>query len=519
MSFNLTAEPWIPVVTQDWQRRELSLIELFETWQSLREIQAENPPTTLALYRLLLAILHRAYQGPRDVDHWEEIQLDDGKQAIAYLQEQQDCFDLLHPERPFMQDVALTENLASQIYVLHKMQGDNTSTIFSHEHQWSGYDISLKEAACLLIRLQSVEITTPRANYPAPNVGAKNTKATPTINAANVLLRSDTLKATLFLNLMQYNSKKEIPSVFTGNDIPSWEVGYCGVPKKSALPCGYINYLTYPFRRLRLFLSNNRVVSIAITKGHEFPDEISLEQWECSIGFREGKPLRLIPSRKLWRDAHSFLMSIEKSHRPRIVDWVADLKREDLIENNIHFQIFGMCADKAKPEVWSIERFSVPTSYILNKRLAESLKSALDLAENHRRVFSGSGDSPYGVLAKALKNREVGRLANSLDGESRYWAALDREFQPFLSALANDMHSDANGTLYGNQALPKWLTTVQTAARDAFTESIASIRNYQARAAALRTLAWKLADLRASPEEKKAKKAKATAKKKQKVAK
>ncbi|MBW4550452.1 MAG: type I-E CRISPR-associated protein Cse1/CasA [Aphanocapsa sp. GSE-SYN-MK-11-07L] len=66
MTFNLIDQPWIPVVSQAWQRQEISLTELFATWEKLREIQADNPPTTLAIYRFLLAILHRAYQGPKD---------------------------------------------------------------------------------------------------------------------------------------------------------------------------------------------------------------------------------------------------------------------------------------------------------------------------------------------------------------------------------------------------------------------------------------------------------------------
>ena len=68
-TFNLVDQQWIPVVSQNWQRREISLTELFNSWETFREIQADNPPTTLAIYRFLLAILHRAYQGPRNVDH------------------------------------------------------------------------------------------------------------------------------------------------------------------------------------------------------------------------------------------------------------------------------------------------------------------------------------------------------------------------------------------------------------------------------------------------------------------
>ena len=147
MGFNLLDECWIPVIRQDWQRAEISLIELFQTWETVREIQADNPPTTLAIHRFLLAVLHRAYQGPKNVDHWEEIQQDNGKGAIAYLEKWRDRFDLFHPERPFMQDLKLDTDKSVPIYAIHTM---STSKVFSHEHEWSGYGISSSEAVRLI---------------------------------------------------------------------------------------------------------------------------------------------------------------------------------------------------------------------------------------------------------------------------------------------------------------------------------------------------------------------------------
>ncbi|WP_414508270.1 type I-E CRISPR-associated protein Cse1/CasA [Synechococcus sp. RC10B2] len=78
-SFNLTKEKWIPVLDPDFRIQELSLVELFREWESLKEMRGDNPPTTLALYRFLLAIMHRAYLGPKDTDHWKEIFQDNGK--------------------------------------------------------------------------------------------------------------------------------------------------------------------------------------------------------------------------------------------------------------------------------------------------------------------------------------------------------------------------------------------------------------------------------------------------------
>lgn len=509
MSFNLTQELWIPVVSQDWQRRDVSLMTLFKSWETLREIQADNPPTTLALHRFLLAILHRAYQGPRNVDHWEEIQQDNGKDVIAYLNKWRDRFDLLHSECPFMQDPALTEDKAVPIYAMHTM---STSKVFSHEHEWSGYSVSLSEAARLLVRLQSVDITSLRAFYPLQTQGNRSAVNTPTINTANVLICGTTLKETLLLNLIRYDPAGEFPSAVSGEDLPAWETSYAGKPQKQ-IPNGYIQYLAYPWRRLNLFAEGDRINRLAITMGNSLPDGISAQQWECGIAYKEEKPLRVIPERQLWRDSHSFLQSAEKNHRPHIVGWLAELHDERLVSDVAHLTVFGMSADKAKPLAWSVEKFSAPIIYVKdkekNKGLGQLLKIAITTAEDHQQVFRSFKGSPYAALAESLKNNDAQALSKSLDGESRYWATLDRKFQTLLRDLP----------INGSAELTKWTDIVQKAARAAFTESIQSIRNYEARATALRILAWKLADLRMDPEEKAERKAKAAAKKKEKVSK
>jgi CRISPR system Cascade subunit CasA len=502
MTFNLIHEPWIPVLTRDNQVKNVSLTELFETWESLREIQAENPPTILALYRFLLAILHRAYEGPRNTDHWADIFEDNGTGAIAYLNAKRDRFDLLHPDHPFMQDPALPLDKAVPIYALHTM---STSQVFSHEHEWSGYRLALPDAARLLVRLQGVDITSLRAFYVGQSSGNRSAVNTPTINAANVLVQGKTLKQLLMFNLMRYDPSSEIPSALLGEDLPTWETGYAGKPKK-AVPQGYISYLTFPWRRLRLFVENGKVSQIAITMGNSLPDQISSQQWECGVAYRNDKPVRLSLRKQLWRDADSFLLSTEAVSRlpgantykrPPIVNWLAELQVEDWVDDLVTLGVIGLCADKAKPLGWSVEQFSVPRVYLTDPDLEIALTTAIAIAESHRRVFGSAKGSPYFALADALKNGNAAGLATTLDGESRYWATLDRQVLEFLYALPHDCETEADGvTYYGSKTLPAWTQTVQTAARQAFIESIASIRNYQARAQALRTLERHLRKLR-----------------------
>ena len=514
MGFNLLDECWIPVIRQDWQRAEISLIELFQTWETVREIQADNPPTTLAIHRFLLAILHRAYQGPKNIDHWEEIQQDNGKGAIAYLEKWRDRFDLFHPERPFMQDVEIPEESSGEVYLAHVLHGNNTSTVFCHEHEWSHSSLSIPEAARLVLRLQNFD------------TGGRKTGATesaavlPMMDAANVLVRGDDLCETLLLNLIQYDGEEK-PCVATGDDLPVWERQ--SQKPKERIPVGYIDYLTYQWRRVKVFVQGDRVVRVALHPGDRISKDLSTSQWECGIAYNKTKKglmtVRLNQSRSLWRDSAVFLQSSnEVSSCPRIVEWVAILKAEkDLVKSNVHLQILGLNVDNAKPLGWTSQQFAAPLIYLTNKALWQSLSSAIAIAEDHQQLFRSFKGSPYHALAEVLKNNDAAGFAATLDGESRYWATLDRTFQELLLALPEDKLNDRNRITYGNVELPKWTKTIQDAAREAFTDSIASIRNYEARAKALRALQWKLADLKLSKSEREELKSKAKSKKKEKA--
>jgi CRISPR system Cascade subunit CasA len=493
MPFNLTTEPWIPVISPDFQRREVSLIELFQCWNTVKEIQGDNPPTTFALYRLLLAILHHVYQGPTDTEHWEEIADDDAQKAISYLTDNAELFDLLHPDRPFMQDASITQDAAAEIYQANTLHGNNTSTVFCHEHQWSSATLTISEAARLVIRLQWFDVGGRKTGSPI------SAGVIPTMDAANVLIRGDTLKDTLLLNLMQYAPDKEIPSVVRGKDLPCWEQEQSKAIERS--PSGYIDYLTLQWRKVRIFLKDNQVVNIAFQGGDRLPKTVDASQWECGVAYHQNKKglfkVTLDLNRSLWRDSAAFLQSSDVGKRPRIIDWLAELQADELAEERLRLQILGLSVDNAKPLGWSNENLTAPMIYLKEKPLWEALANSIKVAEEHQQVFRSFKGSPYFALADVLKYHDVAALARNLDGESRYWAVLDEAFPKLLFELSNDREVMGDGAVrYGNQRLVEWTNTIQNAARDAFTESIAAIRNYEARAAALRSLNYHLTKLR-----------------------
>jgi len=338
------------------------------------------------------------------------------------------------------------------------------------------------------------------------------------MNVVNVVACGKSLKETLLLNLMQYSPEDEIPCATDGEDLPVWErKDNC---YSERIPNGYIDYLTYRWRRVKLFLEGDDIIKVAFQGGDHLPKNVPPSQWECGVPYKKlekaGKSqqigIRLDLRRSLWRDSDAILQSSGSNSCPRIVNWIAKLKSdEELIEKGlieegkVHLKVFGLSVDQSKPLGWVSEQFSVPIDYLKEKQLQQALVKALETAEKHQKtIFGGYRGSPYQALAKILNHPDASCFAKSLDGESRYWANLDRKFQELLLPLSKDSETGGDETtIYGNRELPDWTKKVQRAARDAFTESIQSIRNYQARAIALKSLNYHLARLRGEKIDKK----------------
>jgi CRISPR system Cascade subunit CasA len=266
---------------------------------------------------------------------------------------------------------------------------------------------------------------------------------------------------------------------------------------------------------VRLFFEGDRATKVAVHAGDRLPKNHSSADYEMAIAYiknpkklGERFTVRLNLSRSLWRDSSAFLQSSDAWDCPRIVSWLAELQRAKLAADWLNLQVLGLTVDNAKPLGWVSEQLSAPIAYVIEKSLWQALDSALQFAEKHKDIFLSFQGSPYYALAEGLNppntskkaiSQQAVQLAVTLGGSSRYWAALDQEFRELLHEKLPDPKDktvDGNGTIYGNQALRDWEKTVQNTATEAFTKSILSIRNYQARAKALNSLNYHLARLR-----------------------
>lgn len=115
-SFNLCTEAWLPAMYLDGSVREISLKTAFEEAGSIKELSGDIPEQVLPFYRMMLAILYRAYPLPEGddrkalLDTWKEVwhagkfDMESIGQYIDYFK---DRFDLFDSEHPFYQTPGL----------------------------------------------------------------------------------------------------------------------------------------------------------------------------------------------------------------------------------------------------------------------------------------------------------------------------------------------------------------------------------------------------------------------------
>lgn len=513
--FNLIDEPWLPCVLPDGGQVELGLRDALSRAATIVEIVGETPPTTAALHRLLLAVLHRCL-GPADAAAWEMAWRRGSFDMAAidpYLAEWRPRFDLFDDQRPFYQTAPIEADLFGSIAKL-LFQADNNPTLFDHAQTAAPPSLPPARAARLLLLMQAFDTGGLKSGTGAD----RSAKAGPLIQCAVVLVRGANLFQTLMLNLVRYQPAVGWPWHFdAARDRPAWERPEPARPE-DRYPNGYLDLLTWQSRRLRLLpeVTEDGAVVVrqaALMKGYQFPDGFNRRGHETMVAFRENTaknapdpfpPVGFREERALWRDSLAFLQTRPgEGERPRSLEWLGELAHDGIIESTAHLQLdlLGLAADRAKLLFWRHDRLTVPAVYLeeadRDHPLFDALRASLDLAERVARLLKAGSvavwadgaplraknkdvwtASPVRVLAEELlgANGAVADLVEHLAPERGYWWQLEGAFQDLLLNLPRDEVIDADGIRrYGTVQAPRWATAVGEAARRAFDETIAGL--------------------------------------------
>lgn len=206
--FSLIDRPWLLARGEDGAVKELSLVEVFASAHRLLGLVGDVPTQVFAHTRLLLAILHRALAGPRDLDEWQELWQADTLPADtieAYLRVHAHRFDLADPHEPFFQ-VAALRTADGKVSDLSKLIADvpNGHPFFTTR---IGTTLTLEagEAARWLVHCQAFDPSGIKSGDPA-DPRTKNGKGYPigvgwSGNLGGVLVAGHTLRDTLLLKI------------------------------------------------------------------------------------------------------------------------------------------------------------------------------------------------------------------------------------------------------------------------------------------------------------------------------
>lgn len=460
MAFDLVSEPWLPCRARDGTRVTLGILALFERAHELECIDDPSPLITLALHRLLLAIVHRVV-GPSSLAVWKALYTHGRlptNELSAYLAEQRGGFDLLHPTRPFYQTRGLSNEYEPDgigRLVLERSNYGAPSLLFQHR------PIALAERDALPLAEAARNLVALHAFAPGGLVKKRGEPAAasagPLNRGAYLLVRGASLFETLMFNLLIYDPENSRPLAGDATtDRPAWEQPPVARPvgglEPRRLPYGYLDWLTWQSRRVELVESPDRhaiagiVYCVAQGIGDPHPRDPMLA---FRVHPQRGPiPIDLSEARAVWRDCHAFVREggQDGAAPPAAVAQLGTRElRGVLTDTRPSLQVLGLRGDQAKLHVSRAERLAVPGAILaepdLQARLADASGAAEAVGVALRAALRIAAARSLSPGQREPHKDDVTNLVESIGGERAYWAALATPFGLFLDELPRDPDS------------------------------------------------------------------------------
>lgn len=517
-SFNLTDEPWIPCLfTGESRPRDVSIREALAEASSIQKLIDPSPLVTVALHRLLLAILHRVF-GPETEDDWVRLWdagSFDASCLDSYLDAWRHRFDLFDDERPFYQTPGLSHSAATTSVKLgHEFSAGNNPLLFDHSHDAEPTLLTPAGAARLLIAHHGFAIGGLIARLPGQPPSAE---AAHLVKAAVMVATGENLFQTLMLNLVRLDGDAGDPFPFDSKqDAPTWEQDL--QPPGTRDMRGYLDLLTWQSRSILLIPSATeplRVPRAVIMSGSRMLPAISMAQRETMVAFSRREkpaanqdpepPVGFRPERALWRDSVALIRRRNNDHRsPQTLRFITSLRQAGYLDDGLSVGLaaYGMSSDRAKVFLWRHEELPLPLAYLGNDDLVAELGSGIAVAEAVGKVLR---DAVWRLAQDALApdgnadRARVTALCDALAPGRGYWPALDVPFRHLMRALPASYESDQ-----GAASKEDWSAAIRSASGEAFESAARALETsghgYQAAAMArsrfYRQLAGALGPLR-----------------------
>lgn len=452
-TFNLLDEPWIPVRTHAGEVIEVSLSDTLLKGRDYTAVAETSPPNLIALYRVLLAALHRALATQhvpwRDADRarWFREGLPQAP-IRAYLEHWRERFWLFHPSEPFMQVAALAEadetreKLKAQTQIVLEGANGNTPVVFDHSQDDAPSAASFAQACRNLLGFLQF---TPGGLVKTVR---DSDKAGALANTAAVMPTGANLSETLLLGLHPFDARRP-------DDLPSWErpkptmAMLRADPTMAAGPNDRYTRLSRAVLLVPVFDDGGSTCEVrqlrfaaglALGEDPNAPDPMA-----CYRVNKEGKAIRVSYSegRAIWRDLPSLVPDPSKSSDipAAILGWAANLYTA-LGQWDAPVQILtaGLASDQAKLLRWRVERIELPKALMTQADAAEYLRLQVRFAEEiHSRLRS----LLTGLIAQTMpdpdhkdtKGRAKTILANG-PAAAVFFSAAERALPKLMQQIA-----------------------------------------------------------------------------------
>lgn len=452
-SFDLIERAFIPCLLRNGLAAECGLRSILVDAHKIAEVRDESPLVTIALHRLLLAILHRCYRGPKNPADRVAIRkagFFDADLLTAYFEKWAGKFDLFHEKFPFFQRAGFTTKEPSGINRLaQELSRGNNAALFDHTTDAPPPVLAPGRAARLLIAEQAFAVGGGKSD-------TGNTTHAPLVSGAVVLVRGDTLFETLWLNLTVFSNKEPVASLV--DDSPVWERPPAEAHTQPGRPRGYLDYLTWQSRILRLHPEevDGEVVVRRVSYAQGRKLETTAGFYDPMMAFKRKdekepfQPVRFNEYRDLWRDSAA-LFQVSETHQkydraPTTLHSLAAFELKESLPRWARYRVavFGLCTDKAKVNFWRHETLPLPLAYLDNPQRVESLKHALALAEavasEALRPAAWAAAANWLTANPEMKpdTDRVRSVVDSFAPDRLYWSRLERPFRELLVSLADN---------------------------------------------------------------------------------
>lgn len=473
--FDLTSEPWIPVLTVAGHLEEMSLRRVLLDAHAVRELAGDVPTQDPALLRLLLAILHRALDGPPDRDAWGDLWAAERLPAEPieeYLTRWRHRFDLFDAEAPFMQVAGLAtargESKTANLLIPAAASGNNVP-LFRASLDDRPPDLTPAEAARWLLHVHAYDTGSAKSGAvgdPAVK-GGKSYAAKPTLGRIGAVVPvGRDLRETLLLSLVAAAEGDLIRRA--DDDLPTWERAPLDPTYGERRLAGPVDLYTFPARRIRLVPERARALDdrqgagevvvrrVVLTAGDRL-DPIDLALVDPHTGLVRDQTLEknhpppvYVPDRHrvgraLWRGMAGLLSrsrtttaaDAPRRRGPAVLAWLNRLREDEYLAEDYPLGILAYGVEYgAKSAVVAeviLDRLPFPVRMLAPGSAAET--AALDAVAKAEHVANALRRLAARVLRARGRSENEASEASARETEL-FYARLDGPYRRFLVHLA-----------------------------------------------------------------------------------